>query len=145
MQAPKDAVEFKKMVVWLKEQGQAGKKIHIGCIGGHGRTGTLLAALVKEVTGNVDAIAYVRKNYCAKAVESNSQSPVPREGVRHQGTEGREGLRRRQDLQQRGSKEFIYDSKKGYTVEKPTQTGKFNSRYGDLFKGRKSRYRWTRW
>lgn len=70
---PKDAVEFNKMIKWLAVQLSAGKLIHIGCIGGHGRTGLVLAALVKEVTGNADAITYVRDNYCAKAVESPTQ------------------------------------------------------------------------
>ena len=71
--APKDIVEFKKMITWLALQLSAGKLIHIGCIGGHGRTGIVMAALVKEVTGNVDATQYVRDNYCNKAVESQSQ------------------------------------------------------------------------
>ena len=131
MQAPKDAVEFKKMIVWLKAQGQAGKKIHVGCIGGHGRTGTVLAALVKEVTGNVDAIAYVRKNYCAKAVESDSQV---RFLAKEFGIKEQKGAKDYGGGSSKGTKEFIYDSKKGYTVEKPSQTGKFNSRYGDFFK-----------
>ena len=55
-----------------KAQLEAGKKVHCGCIGGHGRTGTFLAALVSEF-GEKDAISYVRKNYCQKAVESSSQ------------------------------------------------------------------------
>jgi hypothetical protein len=134
MQAPKDAVEFKKMVAWLKAQGQAGKKIHIGCIGGHGRTGTLLAALVKEVTGNVDAISYVRKNYCAKAVESNEQVRfLAKEfGIREQKPAKDYGGKAANG----GGKTFVYDSNKGYTVEKPSQIGKFNDRFKDLFGGK---------
>lgn len=73
MNAPKDASEFKKMVGWLKEQALAGKKIHVGCIGGHGRTGMLLAALVKEIAGIEDAIKFVREGYCQKAVETTVQ------------------------------------------------------------------------
>lgn len=71
--APKDLASFTKMVDWLAEQILAGKKVHAGCVGGHGRTGTLLAALVKVVRNEVDAIAYVRENYCKKAVESEAQ------------------------------------------------------------------------
>lgn len=71
--APTQADEFKKMVVWAAEQITLGKKVHAGCIGGHGRTGTFLAALVAYMTGNEDAITYVRENYCKKAVESTSQ------------------------------------------------------------------------
>jgi protein-tyrosine phosphatase len=73
MGAPSDAAEFKKMITWLAAQITAGRKAHVGCIGGHGRTGTLFAALVKEMTGNVNAIQYVREQYCEKAVESQSQ------------------------------------------------------------------------
>ena len=72
-QAPKDPVEFRKMVDWVCNQLQSGKKIHAGCIGGHGRTGTLLAAVTNVMLGEKDAIDYVRKNYCPKAVESHTQ------------------------------------------------------------------------
>lgn len=71
--APAQADEFKKMVAWAAEQIILGKKVHAGCIGGHGRTGTFLAALVAHMTGNEDAITYVRENYCKKAVESSTQ------------------------------------------------------------------------
>jgi hypothetical protein len=73
MQAPADPAEFKKLVKWTITQLKAGKKVHAGCIGGHGRTGTFFAALVKEMLGIEDAIQYVRDNYCKKAVESKSQ------------------------------------------------------------------------
>lgn len=73
MEPPSNPAEFKKMVYWLGEQVIAGKKLHVGCLGGHGRTGTLLAALVKVLSGEEDAITYVRENYCQKAVESDSQ------------------------------------------------------------------------
>lgn len=73
MLAPKDAEEFDKMVAWTALQLIAGKKVHVGCIGGHGRTGTFLAALVTHMTGEKDSITYVRKNYCDHAVESESQ------------------------------------------------------------------------
>lgn len=64
---------FKKMITYLWEQIQLGKKVHVGCIGGHGRTGMVLSALVAEATGNKDAIKFVRKNYCKKAVETEKQ------------------------------------------------------------------------
>lgn len=73
MGVPSNVPQFKKMIEWLAVQIVSGKKVHIGCIGGHGRTGTVLAALVKEITGEKDAITYVRKNYCEKAVESEDQ------------------------------------------------------------------------
>jgi hypothetical protein len=73
MHAPDDVGSFTALVDWLAVQLAANQKIHLGCIGGHGRTGTVLAALVRVVTGEQDAIEYVRKNYCHKAVETTSQ------------------------------------------------------------------------
>ena len=72
MSVPKDPDEFKKLVSWTRKQLEAGLKVHCGCIGGHGRTGTFFAALVADF-GEPDAITYARKNYCQKAVESTSQ------------------------------------------------------------------------
>jgi len=72
-QAPGDVEEFKKLVAWTIEQIRNGSKVHAGCIGGHGRTGTFFAAVVMEMTGNKDAIKYVREHYCKKAVESQEQ------------------------------------------------------------------------
>lgn len=73
MHAPNDAKSFRKMVDWTCNQLLLGKKIHAGCIGGHGRTGTFLAAVVAQMTGMADAIQYVREHYCKKAVESKEQ------------------------------------------------------------------------
>jgi hypothetical protein len=73
MSAPSKPADFKELVDWVCNQLQAGKKIHAGCIGGHGRTGTFLAAVVKQMTGEEDAITFVRKNYCDRAVESSAQ------------------------------------------------------------------------
>lgn len=73
MGIPANPEEFIKLVEWLSLQLIANKKVHIGCIGGHGRTGMVMSALVKVMTGEVDAITYVRNNYCHKAVESKVQ------------------------------------------------------------------------
>jgi hypothetical protein len=72
MSVPSDVGEFRKLVEWTALQLKLGRKVHCGCIGGHGRTGTFLAALVAE-HGEKDAINYVRQHYCQKAVESASQ------------------------------------------------------------------------
>jgi hypothetical protein len=73
MGVPKNVATFKKLVEWVAVQLTAKKKVHVGCIGGHGRTGLFLSALVKHVTGNENATEYVRENYCKKAVESTAQ------------------------------------------------------------------------
>ena len=70
---PSSLEDAKKLISYLAENLIAGKKVHIGCIGGHGRTGTILAALVTYMTGNKNSIEYVRTHYCQKAVESITQ------------------------------------------------------------------------
>lgn len=73
MEAPANVARFKKLVTWLCNQLHEGKTVHVGCIGGHGRTGTVLSAIVAEALEKEDAIQYVRKHYCKKAVESKAQ------------------------------------------------------------------------
>lgn len=73
MHAPSDPGSFIKLVDWLVVQLTAQKKVHLGCIGGHGRTGTVLSALASVMLGEKEAIDYVRQNYCPKAVESEAQ------------------------------------------------------------------------
>ncbi len=89
MDVPLNPAEFKKLVSWTKGQLEAGKKVHCGCIGGHGRTGTFLAALCSEF-GEKDAIKYVRENYCYKAVESQVQVKFLQE---HFGVKAAEGAK----------------------------------------------------
>ena len=73
MGVPKHPDEFVKLVDWTASQLRAGKKVHCGCIGGHGRTGMFLAALVCTMAGMADSISYVRENYCRKVVETEEQ------------------------------------------------------------------------
>lgn len=65
------------------EQAKGGATVEIGCIGGHGRTGTFLSLLTLETMELSEhatpyvaaryAIARVRSEYCDKAVESEGQ------------------------------------------------------------------------
>lgn len=71
--APKSPKDFKLMLEWLASKLADNKRVHVGCIGGHGRTGLVLAALVSYITGEKDAIRWVREHHCKKAVESESQ------------------------------------------------------------------------
>lgn len=73
MGVPNNLELFTSMINWIIEQLELGKKIHIGCIGGHGRTGLVLAVLVRLILDEKDAITWVRANYCQKAVESKKQ------------------------------------------------------------------------
>lgn len=71
---PDDLDNFIKLVEWTADALREGKKVHAGCIGGHGRTGLFFAALVAHMGVDDDPIAYVRDNYCDKAVESKTQT-----------------------------------------------------------------------
>lgn len=75
------AVEIETLkfaIGWIKARiEKRNAVIEIGCIGGHGRTGTLAAAvLVKSGMNATDAIAYVKKEYCTKAIETAVQRKV---------------------------------------------------------------------
>lgn len=70
---PTDVTNFVKMIDWLANKLMLGAKVHVGCIGGHGRTGMVLSALVKKMNNDPNAIQWVRDNYCKKAVETKSQ------------------------------------------------------------------------
>ena len=70
---PTDVANYHKLVEWTAAQLIDGRKVHVGCIGGHGRTGMFLSALVKHMLGDEDATTYVRKHYCDKSVESQAQ------------------------------------------------------------------------
>lgn len=72
MKAPNSPQEFKSLVGWLKDRIDVGDKVHVGCIGGHGRTGMVLAAL-SHLYGFDKPITYVRSNYCSRAIETKEQ------------------------------------------------------------------------
>jgi protein-tyrosine phosphatase len=56
------------------DRARAGRRVEVGCLGGHGRTGTALACLA-IMTGHPahDSVDWVRTAYCASAVETPEQ------------------------------------------------------------------------
>lgn len=54
---------------------ERGDTIEVGCIGGHGRTGTFLAliAMRNGVATPEEAITYIHEHYCEEAIESELQ------------------------------------------------------------------------
>jgi protein-tyrosine phosphatase len=56
------------------DRARAGEQVEVGCLGGHGRTGTALACLA-VLAGHpaAAAVAWVRANYCSKAIETAAQ------------------------------------------------------------------------
>jgi hypothetical protein len=51
--------------------------VEIACLGGHGRTGAFVAALlVREGWQPTDAVEYIRGGYCTKAIENKPQEEL---------------------------------------------------------------------
>jgi hypothetical protein len=73
MSVPPTPKRYRRMIAWLVDQIASGAKVHVGCIGGHGRTGLVLVSLVFHLLDEQDAIGYVREHYCSKAVETQEQ------------------------------------------------------------------------
>ncbi|HKR49923.1 MAG TPA: protein-tyrosine phosphatase family protein [Pseudonocardiaceae bacterium] len=67
---PTDRPAFGKVLRELLERAET-ERVEIACGGGIGRTGTALACLaVLDGVPNDEAIAYIRKNYSRRAVET---------------------------------------------------------------------------
>jgi hypothetical protein len=74
---------LRDLVDAIRRQLDAGPA-EIGCLGGHGRTGTLLAAIIAAVEGHDAgaAIRAVRERYCARAIETPAQERLLHEFTR---------------------------------------------------------------
>jgi protein-tyrosine phosphatase len=63
----------------LLDRARAGRRVEIGCYGGHGRTGTALACLaVLCGLPPSGAVTWVRSGYCERAVETEAQEAFAR-------------------------------------------------------------------
>lgn len=71
---PDDSVQVVAALRTVLDRARAGERVEVGCLGGHGRTGTTLACLA-VLTGHPprEAVAWVRANYCGEAVETPEQ------------------------------------------------------------------------
>ncbi|SDK89978.1 protein-tyrosine phosphatase family protein [Nonomuraea jiangxiensis] len=71
---PRDSAAVVTALRSLLDRARTGQQVELGCLGGHGRTGTALAILA-ILTGHAasDAISWVRGNYCPDAVETAGQ------------------------------------------------------------------------
>ena len=74
---PADAGAFAAALERTLRRARAGERIEVGCVGGHGRTGTALACLA-VLAGHPpdDAVAWVRRAYCDRAVETSDQEAL---------------------------------------------------------------------
>ena len=71
---PGDADQVFAALGSLHNRARAGQLVELGCLGGHGRTGTALACLaVLSGSAPGKAVAWVRANYCSEAVETAAQ------------------------------------------------------------------------
>jgi hypothetical protein len=72
--SPERPRDFRQALKWILRELERGAVVEIGCIGGHGRTGSALACLLalQGITAN-DAVTRVRTRYCSEAIESQAQ------------------------------------------------------------------------
>jgi hypothetical protein len=77
---PDSARQTKAALWWLLQQARKGHAVEIGCLGGHGRTGSVIAGmLVLQGMEPKKAIKKVRREYCVEAVETSLQTQFLRE------------------------------------------------------------------
>jgi hypothetical protein len=74
---PSDQEEMLSGMRALLGRARAGQRVESGCLAGHGRTGTALATLV-VLCGHPanQAVAWVRANYCDRAVHARQEDFV---------------------------------------------------------------------
>ena len=71
---PKSNTEAVDQILATFMRAKAGEHVEVGCIGGLGRTGTVLACMaVLAGVAAKDAVSWVRQNYNQRAVESPEQ------------------------------------------------------------------------
>jgi hypothetical protein len=71
---PADAGDFVAALRGVLDRARSGQRVEVGCLGGHGRTGTALACLAVLIGHPaVDAVEWVRTTYCSDAVETPEQ------------------------------------------------------------------------
>jgi hypothetical protein len=71
---PESARAVRDALTVLLDRARDGQQVEVGCLGGHGRTGTALACLAVLSGHPADqAVTWTRANYCTGAVETPEQ------------------------------------------------------------------------
>ena len=75
MKTPHRPDKFAALIDHIVGELAKGARVHVGCIGGHGRTGLVIGAVVARlgIAEDADAIGWVRQNYCQRAIETSGQ------------------------------------------------------------------------
>jgi protein-tyrosine phosphatase len=78
-----DATLARSLAQGIAAELARGETVEVGCLGGHGRTGTLLAIVigVAESLCAEDALAEARRRYCLHAVETRAQEQLIAEAL----------------------------------------------------------------
>jgi hypothetical protein len=72
---PRDPDRAARQIASAFARARAGERVEVGCVGGLGRTGTVLACMaVLAGTPPAEAVTWVRSNYDARAVETDEQA-----------------------------------------------------------------------
>ncbi len=74
--------DTEELVVALREllsRARGGLMVEVGCLGGHGRTGTALACLAVLCGLSGDPVDWIRTTYCQHAVETDEQAEFVRQ------------------------------------------------------------------
>jgi protein-tyrosine phosphatase len=74
---PADADRADEQIRAAFERARSGERVEVGCAGGLGRTGTVLACMA-TLSGvpAAEAVAWVRANYDGRAVETDDQEAL---------------------------------------------------------------------
>ena len=71
---PSDRVVADREIRAAFERARNGERVEVACIGGHGRTGTVLACMaVLAGVPPAEAVEWVRSTYCRRAVQEPAQ------------------------------------------------------------------------
>jgi protein-tyrosine phosphatase len=75
---PTDTTKLTAALREALDRARRGELVEVGCLGGHGRTGTAIACLAVLAGLNSDPVDWVRAAYCDRAVETAEQEEFAR-------------------------------------------------------------------
>jgi hypothetical protein len=83
---PNDKGEADEQIISALKRAIAGERVEIACIGGHGRSGTIVACMAYLMGVPIDeVVTWLRLRYCIRAIQEPSQQYwIERFAERHQ-------------------------------------------------------------